>query len=38
VGVPEKIGVNTMRELIDYAKKSPVNMGAMPQALPADGG
>jgi hypothetical protein len=27
VGVPEKIGVNTMRELIDYAKKSPVNMG-----------
>jgi tripartite-type tricarboxylate transporter receptor subunit TctC len=28
VGVPEKIGVNTMRELIDYAKKSPVNMGS----------
>jgi tripartite-type tricarboxylate transporter receptor subunit TctC len=28
VGVPEKIGVNTMRELIDYAKKNPVNMGS----------
>ncbi len=28
VGVPEKIGVNTMRELIDYAKKNPTNMGS----------
>jgi tripartite-type tricarboxylate transporter receptor subunit TctC len=28
VGVPEKIGVNTMRELIDYAKKNPVSMGS----------
>jgi tripartite-type tricarboxylate transporter receptor subunit TctC len=28
VGVPEKIGVNTMRELIEYAKKNPVNMGS----------
>ena len=28
VGVPEKIGVNTMRELIAYAKKNPVNMGS----------
>ena len=28
VGVPEKIGVNTMRELIDYSKKNPTNMGS----------
>ena len=28
VGVPEKIGVNSMRELIDYAKKNPTNMGS----------
>ncbi len=28
VGVPEKIGVNTMRELIEYAKKNPVSMGS----------
>ena len=28
VGVPEKIGVNTMRELIDYARKNPTNMGS----------
>ena len=28
VGVPEKIGVNTMRELIEYAKKNPTNMGS----------
>lgn len=28
VDVPEKIGVNTMRELIKYAKKNPVNMGS----------
>ena len=26
VGVPEKFGVNLMRELIDYAKKNPTNM------------
>lgn len=35
VGVPEKIGVNSMRELIDYAKKNPVNMGSYaPGAYP----
>lgn len=35
VGVPEKIGVNTMRELIDYAKKNPVSMGSYaPGAYP----
>jgi tripartite-type tricarboxylate transporter receptor subunit TctC len=35
VGVPEKIGVNTMRELIEYAKKNPVNMGSYaPGAYP----
>ncbi len=28
VGVPEKIGVNSMRELIEYAKKNPTNMGS----------
>lgn len=28
VGVPEKLGVNNMRELIDYAKKNPTNMGS----------
>jgi tripartite-type tricarboxylate transporter receptor subunit TctC len=28
VGVPEKIGVNSMRELIEYAKKNPVSMGS----------
>jgi tripartite-type tricarboxylate transporter receptor subunit TctC len=35
VGVPEKIGVNTMRELIEYAKKNPVSMGSYaPGAYP----
>jgi tripartite-type tricarboxylate transporter receptor subunit TctC len=28
VGVPSSIGVNTMRELIEYAKKNPVSMGS----------
>jgi tripartite-type tricarboxylate transporter receptor subunit TctC len=35
VGVPEKIGVNTMRDLIEYAKKNPVSMGSYaPGAYP----
>jgi tripartite-type tricarboxylate transporter receptor subunit TctC len=35
VGVPEKIGVNTIRELIAYAKKNPVSMGSYaPGAYP----
>jgi tripartite-type tricarboxylate transporter receptor subunit TctC len=35
VGVPEKLGVNTMRELIEYAKKNPVSMGSYaPGAYP----
>ena len=29
VGAPEKIGVNSMRELIDCAKKNPTNMAVM---------
>ena len=28
VGVPEKLGVNTFRELVDYAKKNDINMGS----------
>ncbi len=35
VAVPEKLGVNTFRELIQYAKQNPVNMGSYaPGAYP----
>jgi tripartite-type tricarboxylate transporter receptor subunit TctC len=35
VGVPEKIGVRTFRELIQYAKQNPTNMGSYaPGAYP----
>lgn len=35
VGVPEKLGVRTMRELIAYAKQNPTNMGSYaPGAYP----
>ncbi|MFM7330632.1 MAG: Bug family tripartite tricarboxylate transporter substrate binding protein, partial [Brachymonas sp.] len=35
VGVPEKIGVRTFRELVVYAKQNPVNMGSYaPGAYP----